>query len=92
MFVMFAMAASTWAAGLQVQGNVGKLIPIALTGYQGEVAKVLAFDLQVMGCKIVAKGDASFVLKGKNGPNNLTGVLSDNAGNFEQSAARVNCA
>ena len=82
LFSMFAMVASTWAAGLQVQGNVGKLIPVALTGYQGEVAKVLAFDLEVMGCKIVPKGDASFVLNGKNGPNNLTGVLSDNAGNF----------
>ncbi len=82
MLVCFVLANSTWAAGLQVQGNVGKLIPVAIKGYQGEIAKVLAFDLEVMGCKIVAETDASYVLEGKNGANNLTGILSDNAGNF----------
>ena len=82
LFLFFTLIAFTWAAGLQVQGNVGKLIPVAIKGYQGEVAKVLAFDLEVMGCKIVPEGDASYVLDGKNGPANLTGILRDNAGNF----------
>ena len=61
---------------------MGKLIPVAIQGYQGEVAKVLAFDLEVIGCKLVPEGDASYVLDGKNGPANLTGILRDNAGNF----------
>ena len=82
LFSFFALIAFTRAAGLQVQGNVGKLIPVAIKGYQGEVAKVLAFDLEVMGCKMVPEGDASYVLDGKNGPANLTGILRDNAGNF----------
>ena len=82
LFLFFTLIAFTWAAGLQVQGNVGKLIPVAIKGYQGEVAKVLAFDLEVMGCKMVPEGDASYVLDGKNGPANLTGILRDNAGNF----------
>ena len=53
LFSFFVLIAFTGAAGLQVQGNVGKLIPVTIKGYQGEVAKVLAFDLEVMGCKMV---------------------------------------
>ena len=85
LFAVLLMAPTTRAAGLQVQGNVGKLIPIAIKGYtadNGEVAKVLAFDLEVMGCKVVPEGDASYVLEGKIGADNLTGILRDNAGNF----------
>ncbi len=44
---LFAIAFGSWAAGLQVLGNVGKVIPIALEGYVGEVQQVLAFDLEV---------------------------------------------
>ena len=85
LFAYLSIAPFVLAAGLQVQGNVGKLIPIAIKGYtagNGVVAKVLAFDFEVMGCKIVPEADASYVLEGKVGADNLTGILRDNAGNF----------
>jgi TolB protein len=53
-----------------------KPIPIALSGYSGEVAKVLDFDLSVCGFEIVAADRADFELTGKaNG--HVEGVLTD---------------
>ena len=67
---------------LQVVGEArNKLIPLALSGYSGEVATVLKFDLEVMGCKIVPEAEASFVLKGA-AEGAVKGALSDKAGNF----------
>lgn len=67
---------------LQVLGEArNKLIPIALSGYSGEVAEVLKFDLEVMGCKIVPASEASFILKGAV-EGAVKGALSDKAGNF----------
>lgn len=67
---------------LQVVGEArNKLIPIALSGYSGEVGAVLKFDLEVMGCTVVPKPEASFILKGVvDGA--VRGALSDKAGNF----------
>lgn len=39
-------------------------VPIALTGYSGEVSEALRFDLAVVGFKIVSEADAQYVLKG----------------------------
>ena len=67
---------------LQVVGEArNKLIPIALMGYSGEVASVLKFDLEVMGCKIVPEAEASFILKGAV-EGAVKGALMDKAGNF----------
>jgi len=67
---------------LQVVGEArNKLIPIALMGYSGEVASVLKFDLEVMGCKIVPEAEASFTLKGA-AEGAVKGELRDKAGNF----------
>ena len=67
---------------LQVVGEArNKLIPIALIGYSGEVAEVLKFDLEVMGCKIVPDSEASFILKGAV-ERAVKGALTDKAGNF----------
>jgi len=66
---------------LQVLGDVhNKLIPIAVKGYDGEVAQVLKFDLEVMGCKIVPEGGADYLLSGGN-RNSVNGILKDAAGN-----------
>ena len=67
---------------LQVVGEArNKLIPIALMGYSGEVASVLKFDLEVMGCKVVPGSEASFILKGAV-EGAVKGALMDKAGNF----------
>jgi TolB protein len=50
-------------------------------GYDGEVARVLKFDLEVMGCKIVPEGDSAYLLAGGN-LNSVNGILKDAAGNF----------
>jgi TolB protein len=41
--------------------------PICVTGYSGEVAKALDFDLTVMGFKEVPAGQSEYVLTGSNG-------------------------
>lgn len=46
-----------------------KEIPISISGFSGEVATVLKFDLEVMGCKIVDPASASYSLEGSNNGN-----------------------
>ena len=81
--VSFLKAGAPGSGGnLQVVGEArNKLIPLALSGYSGEVATVLKFDLEVMGCKIMPEAEASFVLKGAV-EGAVKGALSDKAGNF----------
>ena len=68
---------------LPVVGDAhNKLIPVAMKGYNGVVARVLKFDLEVMGCKIVAEVDSVYLLAGGN-LNAVNGILKDAAGNFE---------
>ena len=40
--------------------------PITITGFTGEVASVLKFDLSVMGFLPVPEGSANYVLSGSN--------------------------
>ncbi len=41
-------------------------IPIAVTGFSGEVDRVLKFDLEVVGCKLVPAAEAQFLVTGSN--------------------------
>jgi len=41
-------------------------VPIAITGFSGEVERVLKFDLEVVGCKLVAPSEAQFLVSGNN--------------------------
>lgn len=41
-------------------------IPIAVTGFSGEVDRVLKFDLEVIGCKLVPPSEAQFLVSGNN--------------------------
>lgn len=72
-----ARAASEEELALErwVRGRV-KPIPISLSGYSGEVATVLRFDLEVAGCAIVSEDQAQFLLKGTNN-GQVEGRLSD---------------
>lgn len=73
--------AAPGGGNLQVVGEArNKLIPIALEGFVGEVAGVLKFDLEVMGCKVVPLADAAFVVRGK-ADGSVVGALTDKAGN-----------
>ncbi len=63
---------------LTVIGEVddAKLVPIALSGFGGEVAAVLRFDLEVQGFKIVPEISAKYILSGKNS-DAVQGALQD---------------
>src|ERR1700722_7090090 len=49
--------------------------PIAITGFSGEVANVLKFDLTVMGFTNIPPDSAHYLLQGKNN-GNVEGQLS----------------
>src|SRR6266481_2667830 len=57
------------------EGGV-KPVPISITGYSGEVASVLRFDLEVMGFKSVGPEEAQYILSGSNN-GDVKGQLSD---------------
>jgi TolB protein len=56
--------------------NAAEVIPIAVTGFSGEVDKVLKFDLEVIGCKVVGADTAKYLVTGSNN-GNLQGFLQD---------------
>lgn len=57
-------------------GRAAELVPIALSGYSGEVEAVLRFDLEVAGFVVVSPERASLTLTGKSGPQ-VEGTLQD---------------
>ncbi|MCP5527418.1 MAG: PD40 domain-containing protein [Verrucomicrobiales bacterium] len=61
------------------RSGAGRAIPIALSGYTGEVARVLEFDLEVVGFKVVADNaaGANWTLAGKDA-GRVEGTLKDN--------------
>ena len=77
-----ALAPPAGASGdpnrLTVIGEVDetKLVPIAISGFDGKVATVLRFDLEVQGFKIVPKASAKYILSGNNG-GVVEGALQD---------------
>ncbi len=60
---------------LDIMGRV-KPIPISISGFSGEVASVLNFDLEVMGFKRVGPEEAQYLLGGSNN-GNVQGQLTD---------------
>jgi TolB protein len=64
------------AQGVVVQGETGRAVPITLSGFTGEVAKVLEFDLYVAGFEIAPAGRGDFELSGKNN-GQVEGLLSN---------------
>ena len=58
-----------------------KLIPIAITGFTGEVLSTLRFDLEVAGCAVVSADQAVALVHGTNGAR-LEGFVSDRAKNY----------
>ena len=56
-----------------------KPIPISISGFSGEVASVLNFDLEVMGFKPTGPDEAQYLLSGSN-TGNVQGQLTDRFG------------
>ncbi len=76
------------AAPFVVQGKYdpSKLLPISLSGFTGEVASTLRFDLEVAGCAVVSADQAAVLVHGTNGAR-LEGFVSDRAKNYLLSKA-----
>ena len=52
-----------------------RIVPIALSGYSGEVAAVVKFDLEVAGFEVTTPEKADFTLTGKNEASRIEGRL-----------------
>jgi TolB protein len=74
----FSFQASAADENIRVEKTFGtKIIPISLSGYTGEAAAVLRFDLEVAGFEIADGDRALFLLTGKNDAGQVEGRLQD---------------
>ena len=61
-----------------IRPDIGaRVIPISLSGYNGQVASVLRFDLEVAGFEITTPEKAQYSLSGKNDGGQVEGRLQD---------------
>ena len=86
--IMWILAVMVFGAGslLQAQQEIEitsyasgwgeKPIPLSLSGFSGEVAQVLRFDLEVQGFKVVSDDSAQFEVTGSNN-GSVVGKLTD---------------
>lgn len=72
---------------IHISDQAKKTIPIAVSGFSGESAQVLKFDLEVAGFDFVPVASAQYELKGSSAAN-LQGTLSD-TGNHHTLFARA---
>lgn len=80
----FAWASATTVLRAQPEYDIdvfakgrAKPMPIAVSGYSGEVSQVLRFDLEIAGFKFVSESDAQYILTGSNN-DQVEGRLIDN--------------
>lgn len=59
-----------------IQKNVTKVIPISISGFTGEAAAVVKFDLEVLGMQTVDATRAEYLISGSNG-GSFEGKLTD---------------
>ena len=72
----FARAADEVTVTTFITPGNEKPIPVSLSGFTGEAASVIQFDLTVQGFKFTGPDEAQFLLSGSNN-GNLTGRASD---------------
>ncbi|NBV25475.1 MAG: hypothetical protein EBS05_26645 [Proteobacteria bacterium] len=77
----FATSAQEPKFNVNVTGDGSKPIPISLSGFTGEVASALRFDLEVAGCAVVSPEQAVVLVHGSNGAK-LEGYVSDRQKNY----------
>lgn len=73
----YASAFSAESPNVTVVVEGGRFIPISLSGYTGEAASVLRFDLEVAGFEITDTEKAQYTLSGKSNGGQLEGRLQD---------------
>jgi TolB protein len=76
-----AIAATATAQEINIQNTISvigltKPIPVALSGFTGEAADVLRFDLYVQGFSFVTPDEAQYLISGSNG-GSLSGAVTD---------------
>lgn len=74
-----ALTGRAWAQAeldLTREADPSKLIPISMTGFSGEVAAVLKFDLEISGFQFVGAEATQYQLSGSN-DGAVEGILSD---------------
>lgn len=49
----------------RIEHDPSKAMPVSITGFPPEIARVLAFDLEVAGCRIVSQAQAIYQVSGK---------------------------
>lgn len=59
----------------KIEHDPSKPMPISISGFPPQITRVLAFDLEVAGCKVVPKTEAIYQVKGKYS-NRLEGYLA----------------
>jgi len=82
----FALPAQEPKFDVNVYRDGTKAIPVSLSGFTGEVASTLRFDLEVAGCAVVGADQAQVLVHGTNGAR-LEGFVSDRAKNYLLSKA-----
>lgn len=58
-------AQSPYSINRDITRDLSKPTPISISGFTPEIRKVLAFDLEVAGCRIVATTEAHFRISGR---------------------------
>jgi hypothetical protein len=76
LFSAFTSAQNDSNVRIEVSGGA-RVIPISLSGYNGEAASVLRFDLEVAGFEITDGEKAQYTLTGKNDGGQIEGRLQD---------------
>src|SRR5687768_17597835 len=75
-FTAFTIAQNEPSGRIEVTGG-DRVIPISVSGYTGEAASVLRFDLEVAGFEITGEEKAQYSLAGKNTGGQIEGRLQD---------------
>jgi TolB protein len=76
--LLLLTGSSTAGAEIEVsKGAAVRIIPISVSGYTGEAASVLRFDLEIAGFEITDPEKAQYLLTGKNDAGQVEGRLQD---------------
>jgi TolB protein len=75
LLLLLASGASAAEGPILIHGEVGAPIPISVSGFTGEAASALKFDLEVMGFVVTGPESAQYAVSGSNN-GNVQGRLS----------------
>ncbi len=76
LFVCLTFAQAQSTTSVEIRKDVTRLIPISISGFSGEAASVINFDLEVLGMKSVGPAEAEYLISGSNN-GGVEGKLTD---------------